>query len=187
MLIKDYSKEMLDESNFNKNTGLEEIKPKRGKITNRRFYPVPDIDRESYCLARNIENRNTLYSDFKEYKNERLIHLSRINTVNFYPKDMRDVLDLFFKYYTDENLYVINGFRSAKEIGVNVHSIGLAVDIVAKDKLQAKQIANAAYATGLANIVYGGNYNTGNGYVHIDIAPNENFIYKAGFYEGPWS
>lgn len=184
---KDYSNEMLEKENFNEITGLEIINPKRGRLTNRRYYPVTDISRESYCHARNIENRNNMYSDFQEYQNDRLIHLSRINTVNFYPDDMRKVLDLFFKYYQDENLYVINGFRSSKEIGINVHSVGLAIDIIANNKSHAKQIANAAYAAGIGNIVFGGDYSTDNGYVHIDIAPKQDFIYKAGYYEGPWS
>lgn len=183
---REIKRDLLDPEMFNSETGLPIVTPPRGMITKRKFYVINDVSKEDYIISRNIENRNNKYEEFRPFHNNQLIHLDRIDTLNYYPIDMHKVLKLFLEYYGEGNLFVINGFLSAKITGVNAHSVGLAVDILAEDNTQAKKIANAAYATGIKNIVYGGNFNNGNGYVHIDICPEDKFSYGQGVYQGPW-
>lgn len=185
--IEEIKKEMLDPNAFNERTGLPIVHPERGGFTSRRYHPPLKIDRENYIILRNIENRNLDYAEFSPYVSNQLIHVERIDTINFYPVDMHQALKLFLEYYGEGTLYIINGFQSAKMNGVNAHSVGLAVDIAADNKEHGRRIANAAYGAGFPNIVYGGDFNTKNGYIHIDICPKEEFAYDQGVYQGPWA
>ena len=158
----------------------------RGTIFNSRYLP-PEIDRDAYIYSRNVEARTTKYVYYKKMDNKQIVHLNRTDSLNFYPEDMIEVMTLFLNYYGEGTLYVINGFRSAKQIGINAHSVGLAMDIQANDRAHALKIANTAYFAGMKNIVFGGDFTIGQGYVHLDITPFEEFAYDAGYYGGPWS
>ncbi len=158
----------------------------RGKITGTRFYPVEGVARDAYIQARYREAEQTRFSDYAAIGQSRFKHLDRVDTLDWYPSDMRRVLSLFFGHYGTGSLYVVNGFRSVLHFGITAHSTGLAVDIQAETREQADRIMHAAYLTGIPNIIPGGDFATGEGYVHLDIAPKTDLNYGAGSYTGPW-
>lgn len=159
----------------------------RGTFSKDRYHPPYKISKHHYVIARINENIENKYQDFAPINSNQFKYLERIDTLNFYPKDMRETISLFLRYYGTGQLNILMGFTSPEINGITVHSSGLAMDILAENKEHARQIANAAYRAGIPNIAFGGDFSTSNGYVHIDIAPKEKFSYNAGFYDGPWS
>lgn len=158
----------------------------RGKIQHGRFFPV-QTDREGYLQSRVFEAIHRDYQEFRPLNSPQLYHVDRIDSIDFYPTDMRQVISLFLDYFGTDTLYVIQGFRSPIQNGINAHTAGLAMDIAVQDNEEYRKVANAAYRAGIPNIVPGGDFSNGEGYVHIDISPKEHFYYEAGAYEGPWS
>lgn len=178
----------LVENQYNeaiKQTQAKTVMP-RGKVVFHRYVP-PEGKRESYFKGRIIEAIQTDFKEYQSFDSAQLHHLFRIETLNFYPKDMRLVLQAFLQYYGAGDLFVIQGFRSPHLHGLSVHSAGLAIDIEARDHQHARKICNAGFRAGIPNIVLGGDFSKGEGYVHLDIAPKETFFYNAGAYLGPWS
>lgn len=158
----------------------------RGKFY-RTSYVAPDVDRDSYILALHQEAVASHYSYYAALNSDRIKHIDRNDSLDFYTTEMRRVIPLFLDYYGKGKLFVINGFRSPGEIGIYPHSVGIAMDIAAQDKEQADRIMNAAYMAGIPTIIPGGRFESKEGYVHLDIAPKASYIYDAGYYEGPWS
>lgn len=155
----------------------------KGKIVGGFYFP-PITDRVEYIWARHQEAVNSNYDLYAQYRGDVFYHALRRDEVNYYPPDMIRVMELFARYSMDERLKIIRATERPKR-GANIHSIGLAIDVEAKTKQDAKRIADAAYRTGIPNIVYGGNFGTGNGYVHLDIGPRFKWQYGAGVYSGP--
>lgn len=155
----------------------------KGKIVGGFYFP-PSTDRIEYIWARHQEAVNSNYDLYTQYTGDVFFHALRRDEINYYPPDMIRVMELFGRYSMDDRLKIIRATERPKR-GANIHSIGLAVDVEAKSKEDAKRIADAAYRTGIPNIVYGGNFNTGDGYVHLDIGPRFKWQYGAGVYSGP--
>lgn len=155
----------------------------KGKIVGGFYFP-PATDRMEYIWARHQEAVNSHYDLYAQYTGDVFYHVLRRDEINYYPPDMIRVMELFSRYSMDENLKIIRATERPKR-GANIHSIGLAIDIEAKSREEAKRIADAAYRTGIPNIVYGGNFNTGDGYVHLDIGPRFKWQYGSGVYSGP--
>lgn len=200
-----YSEEYIDEdeeeelgeweldklSKFPQDATDEEIygilRTKRGTFTEKSYLAPSHITRHEYIMSRTNEDSETQFEEYQALQSPQLIHLERTDTLDFYPEDMRKVLRLFLSYYGSGRLFVICGFRSPQIHGVSAHSVGMAIDIEAVDKSHGLRICNAAYRAGVPNIVLGGDYDEGEGYVHLDITPKERFAYNAGYYDGPWS
>lgn len=155
----------------------------KGKIIGGFYFP-PTVDRMDYIWARHQEAVNSNYDLYAQFTGDVFYHALRRDEINYYPPDMIRVMELFSRYSMDDNLKIVRATERPKR-GANVHSIGLAIDIEAKTRGDAKRIADAAYRTGIPNIVYGGNFNTGDGYVHLDIGPRFKWQYGAGVYSGP--
>jgi len=155
----------------------------KGKIIGGFYFP-PQVERVEYIWARHQEAVNSNYDLYAQYTGSIFYHALRRDELNYYPPDMIHVMELFADYSMDKRLKIVRGMERPKR-GANIHSIGLAIDVEAKDRAHAKRIADAAYRTGIPNIVYGGDFNTGNGYVHLDIGPRFRWQYGAGVYSGP--
>lgn len=150
-------------------------------------YSPPTGDRSAFITARAIQSVQQNYSSFSPLNNDLLIHLEHTETLDYYPEDMKKVLQLFLSYWGNEPLYVLKGFSSPLLDGFTAHSAGLAIDLLAKNAQHARKICNAAYRSGIGNIVMGGDFSEEEGYVHLDIAPKDEFYYDGGFYDGPWT
>ena len=151
-------------------------------------YHAPEgVGREEYLALFFRAMRKLNWSEHFAYANPSLIHRNRIDSIDFYHKDMHRALDLFLRYYGTGRLYVSNGFRSPASMGASVHSVGLALDIEAPTDAAAYRIMNAAYLAGFPTIVPGGDGESGERYIHLDIAPNDGHHYGVGVYSGPWS
>lgn len=155
----------------------------KGKIVGGFYFP-PRVDRVEYIWARHQEAVSSNYDLYAQYTGSVFYHTMRRDELNYYPPDMIRVLELFAEYSMDKRIKIIRGMERPKR-GANIHSIGLAIDVEATSRAHAKRIADAAYRTGIPNIVYGGNFSTGNGYVHLDIGPRFKWQYGAGVYSGP--
>lgn len=156
-----------------------------------KFYPTsyvpPRVERNSYIQSLQDEATTTKYSHYQPLNSERITHINRLDSMDFYTEEMRRVIPMFLTYYGKGRLYAINGFRSPGIIGVHPHSVGIAIDLVADNKEHADRIMNAAFMAGIPTIIPGGNFDTGEGYVHLDIAPKASYTYEAGYYNGPWT
>lgn len=156
-----------------------------------KFYPTsylpPRVERDSYIQALHEEALITKYSHYKSLNNDRITHINRLDSIDFYTEEMRRIIPMFLTYYGKGQLFAINSFRSPGAIGVHPHSVGIAIDLVAENREHADRIMNAAFMTGIPTIIPGGNFDTNEGYVHLDIAPKAKYIYEAGYYDGPWT
>lgn len=150
-------------------------------------YVVPKVERDAYIRALNEEAVSSDYLFYQPFKNDRIKHINRNDSIDFYTVEMRRVLPLFLNYYGEGDLFVINGFRSPGTIGIHPHSVGIAVDIKVSGKEQADRVMNAAFMAGIPTIIPGGDFDTNEGYVHLDIAPKALYTYEAGLYNGPWN
>lgn len=165
---------------------FEQMYAPRGSFYKDR-YVAPKVDRMEYIDLLDKEGKKTKYAGFSPLDSPDFIHINRTYSIDFYLFDMKRILSIFKNYYGEGKLYVINGFRSPYDIGVNPHSVGIAIDIESENMEQARRIMNAAYMAGIPTIIPNGEFNKGEGYVHLDIAPAPNYIYDAGRYTGPWS
>lgn len=156
-----------------------------------KFYPtsylVPRVERNSYIQALQDEAYSSNYSYYQPLNSDRIKHINRNDSIDLYTVEMRRVLPLFLTYYGKGLLFAINGFRSPGTIGVQAHSVGIAIDLKADSHEHADRIMNAAFMSGIPTIIPGGNFDTNEGYVHLDIAPKANYTYEAGYYDGPWT
>lgn len=157
-----------------------------GSFYKDKYFPVKDIDRGSYIERVNKEAIEKDYSFFIEIKEDYLIHLDRQFTINYYFRDWGRIIPLLKNSYGEGNFYVVNGFRSPHELGVNVHSTGLAIDILVKNQEEADRLMNAAYLIGIPTIIPAGDIRGGQGHIHLDLAPKAPYVYNSGMYMGPW-
>lgn len=157
----------------------------RGKFYQDKYIP-PEVGRKGYLNALQDEAVTTNYRQYAPLTSRRITHVDRNGSLNFYTEEMRRAVPIFLHYYGKGELVVINGFRSHWEIGIQAHSVGIAMDIQATTE-QATRIMNAAYMAGIPTILPGGDFLAGEGYVHLDLAEKPPYTYEAGYYEGPWS
>lgn len=150
-------------------------------------YLAPDVPRDSYLRDLHREATRTSYLNYSKLQMSDFVHIDRALSIDFYLNDMLEILKIFKRYYGKGTLYIINGFRSPHEVGVTPHSVGVALDIEAKDRAEARKIMNAAYLAGIPTIIPNGEFFRGEGYVHLDIAPKANYVYDGGKFDGPWS
>lgn len=157
-----------------------------GKFYQDKYIPKEDIGRTTLIneIRKNAEETN--YSLFVKINQPYVVHLDRQFTINLYFRDWRRVMPILKKYYGEGTFYVVNGFRSPYELGDNVHSAGLAMDILVKDQEDADRLMNAAYMAGIPTIIPAGDIEKGQGHVHLDLARKAGFTYNAGTYIGPW-
>lgn len=167
------------------NLPAQKIVAPRGKFYQDKYVP-PAIGRKDYIHALQEEAVSTNYERYAPLSSRRMSHVDRNNSLNFYTEEMRRVVPILLHYYGKGELVVINGFRSHWDIGIQAHSVGIALDIQATAG-QATRIMNAAYLAGIPTILPGGDFAAGEGYVHLDLAEKPTYTYEAGYYEGPWS
>lgn len=157
-----------------------------GKFQKDKYIPINSTPRDNY-----IRNVNDLaeaegYSFFVELTSDYIKHLDRQFTANFYFRDWARILPILKRFYGDGLFYVVNGFRSPFELGVGIHSTGLAMDILVEDQEDADRLMGAAYMTGIPTIIPVGDIRRGQGHIHLDLAPKPTYSYNAGTYNGPW-
>lgn len=156
-----------------------------------KFYPTsyvaPRVGRDGYIQALHQEAITSDYLFYEPLNNARIKHLNRNDSIEFYTIEMRRVLPMFLTYYGKGELFAINAFRSPGKIGIHPHSVGIAIDLKADSKEHADRIMNAAFMAGIPTIIPGGNFETNEGYVHLDIGPKASYTYEAGYYDGPWT
>lgn len=166
-------------------TGM--VKAPKGYFNLNKYHPPKNIGRKEYLFALFEEMSASDWPGYGAYKSMRVVHRDRIDSLNFYHPDLLRALENFFTYYGDGTLYVVNGFRSPLELGAEVHGLGIAIDIEAKNNADSYRIMNAAYMAGFPTIIPGGDFLRGEGYIHLDLAPTAQHNYGAGNYDGPWS
>lgn len=164
----------------------QEIIDISGRFYKNKYFPNDAGNRDSYIRAVNRLAIQEDYSFFYELDFPFVKHLDRQFTTNFYFRDWQRVMSILKDYYGNGNFHIVNGFRSPFELGVTVHSTGLALDILVNDQEHADRVMGAAYMTGIPTIIPVGEINHGQGHVHLDLAPNAKFSYNAGNYYGPW-
>lgn len=162
-------------------------KAPKGYFSLNKYHPPQNIAREDYLHALSLDMQASDWPNYGPYTSPRVIHRDRIDSLNFYHPDLLRALENFFSYYGGGILYVINGFLSPQKMGATPHSLGIAIDIEAKDNAASYRIMNAAYMSGIPTIIPGGDFARGEGYVHLDLAPKATHNYGAGVYDGPWS
>lgn len=163
------------------------IKAPKGSFTLKKYRVPANIEREEYLQALHAEMNGSGWPQYGPLISSRVRHRERTDSLNFYHPDLRRTMELFFSYYGDGVLYVVNGFRSPQLYPAQVHSLGLALDIEASDEASAYRIMNAAYAAGFPTIIPGGDFPNGQGHIHLDLAPKAAYNYGMGVYDGPWS
>lgn len=165
---------------------MKEVINLSGTFYGSEYTPGEFDSRESFISKVNLIAKKKNYSFMKKLNFDYLIHLDRQYTTNLYFRDWERIMPILKSFYGKGNLYVVNGFRSPFELGVNVHSTGLAMDILVDNKEQAERLMNAAYMVGIPTIIPAGDIRRGQGHVHLDLAPKPDHVYDAGTYTGPW-
>ena len=157
-----------------------------GKFYKDKYLPNRELTRDD--LIRQVDRlaKKHTYSFFSKIRQPYIVHLDRQFTTNFYFRDWIRIMPILKNYYGEGTFYIVNGFRSPFELGSTVHSSGLAMDILVKDREDAERLMSAAYMTGIPTIIPAGNIAAGQGHVHLDLAPKPNYAYDAGTYHGPW-
>lgn len=157
-----------------------------GKFYRDSYIPNQEITRDMLVNDLHNYSRKNKYPHFVSLEQPYIKHLDRQFTTNFYFKDWQRIIPTLKEYYGEGIFYIVSGFRSPFELGVNVHSTGLAMDILVKDEVDADRLMNAAYMTGIPTIIPAGDIKKGQGHIHLDLAPPPNHVYDAGIYSGPW-
>jgi len=163
------------------------VRAPKGYFTINKYYPPKNIERKDYLNALFEEMYGENWIEYGPCKSKRVVHRERIDSLNFYHPDLLRALENLFVYYGDGTLYIVNGFRSPLELGAEAHSLGIAIDIEAKNNAESYRIMNAAYMAGFPTIIPGGDFPNGQGYIHLDLAPKAAYNYGMGVYDGPWS
>lgn len=156
----------------------------RGKLGNKQFYEPPKIKRGDYIKHRTREAFDSEFFKFEPLDKKKFIHIKRNDSLNYYPLDTRLVMNLLYRK-VNRPLYVINGFRSTMEGMTNAHTAGLALDFLAHTKKEAEMIAHAAWSVGIRSIAIQGDFEEGEGFVHVDIGPASQFSFEGKSYQGP--
>lgn len=156
----------------------------RGKLGNKEFYEPPKIKRADYIKHRTREAFDSEFFKFEPLDKRKFIHIKRNDSLNYYPLDTRLVMNLLYRKM-NRPLYVINGFRSTMEGMTNAHTAGLALDFLAETRKEAERLAHAAWSVGIRSIAIQGDFEEGEGFVHVDIGPASGFSFEGKSYQGP--
>lgn len=159
-----------------------EVMP-RGKIVGARYEP-PTSSRKDYLRSRTREAFESDFVHFEELDENKFPHLERRGSLNYYAKDMRLVMDMLHARL-QRRLYVVNGFRSTREGVTNAHTAGIAIDILASSYKDALEVADEAWMLGIRSIGIAGDFEEGQGFVHLDIGPAATLNYGGKTYRGP--
>lgn len=159
----------------------------KGRMLQNVYYP-PEADRKDYLFYRSRENFEREHEGFAPLDGSRFVHLERNPlSLNFYPPDTRRVMEQLQEDLGDERWYITNGYRSTKEGYTNAHTAGLAMDVLVETRDDARRLMDAAYLIGIRAIAIGGEFDAGEGFVHLDIGPKAEWNYGEGSYHGPGS
>lgn len=97
-------------------------------------YRAPNISRDTYIQNLHMEALRTGYLNYSPLNLSEFVHIDRTLSIDFYLNEMTQILSIFKQYYGEGTLYVVNGFRSPHELGIGPHTVGVAIDLEAKDK-----------------------------------------------------
>lgn len=156
----------------------------RGRFVSGR-YQAPSVPRKSYIESVQHYALQTDYESYGSLTQENLMFLDRIHTMNLFHPDFVRAFNGFLSKYGDSALYVVRGLTPPLLGQHSAHTIGMAIDLLAPTKEEAHRIMNAAWLVGFQNIVQAGSGS--HAHIHLDITPNEPFLYDGKLYEGPWS
>lgn len=165
---------------------MQEIISLSGTFKKDKYFPNNSMTRDVYIREVNRLAEEKEYSFFVSLNAPYIKHIDRQFTANFYFKDWLRVMKNIKSFYGPGVFTIVNGFRSPFELGVNVHSTGLALDILVQNREEADRLMNAAYLAGVPTIIPAGKISEGQGHVHLDLAPAPEYAYDAGTYTGPW-
>lgn len=155
----------------------------RGEFVSSSYRP-PSSERSMYLKNRTREAFESDFAFFDELDEQLFPHLKRQGSLNYYPKDTRMALEILQKQM-GRKLFIVNGFRSTKEGYTNAHTAGLAVDVLVHSYEEAKELADMAWMVGFRAIGIAGDFNEGEGFVHLDIGPATFLNYGGKTYRGP--
>lgn len=155
----------------------------RGNIVGGRYEP-PTANRKDYLVNRTREAFESDFAFFEELDEKKFPHAPRRGSLNYYAKDMGMVMAMLHARM-NRPLLVVNGFRSTREGLTNAHTAGLAVDIGVSSYKEALEIADEAWLLGIRAIGIAGDFEEGDGFVHLDIGPEATLNYGGKTYRGP--
>lgn len=187
VIEKLYQPQVAAEEETTTETAYVPVRTRRGYFSENRYHAPQELSRSEYLQSLYEEGFAFEWDGYRSYSGGQLVHLERSETLNFYHPDFLQALSCFLHYYGKGELQVLSGFRSPHLFKANPHAVGIALDLEAKDSLQAYRIMNAAYMAGIPTIIPGGEFAKNEGFVHLDLAPAATHNYGAGTYEGPWS
>lgn len=149
--------------------------------------------RRHFLINRIGWGRSTKYMGYQKLDPKRFIHHCEFDGFegNLYSPDAAEVFNLLMKEVGAKKFEIISGFRFSEEGLLSPHEAGCAIDILVKNFDEARKIADCAWMMGIKSVAIGGDFNNGEGFIHVDIAPKGN-RYGYGYlpiYEGPgqWS
>lgn len=161
-------------------------RPPAGSFSPNGIYTAPDFNRQDYIYAMNEYARSTNYSGYGRIETHRVYFMESNDQLNFFHPDFLRVFDEFLFGYQYEKLIIVQGMSVPTNYQATPHSIGMAIDVLARSTDERNHIMNTAWAVGIPNIVQAGDGTT-DIHIHLDICPKSKFLYDGIYYEGPWS
>lgn len=162
------------------------IRPPSGTFTAKNVFIPPEFDRRKYIYAMNTYARQTKYKGYGRIETPRIYFRETNDQLNFFHPDFLKVFREFLTGYQYEQLIIVQGMSPPSDGLATPHSIGMAIDVLARSEEERNHIMNTAWTVGIPNIVQAGDGST-DVHIHLDICPKSKFLYNGIYYEGPWS